>query len=114
MITIRKQDNNFVFEVNGMHKHWAFRSSLTIPKEHIARAYQDTESIEGWKGWKIPGTYIPYLITAGTFYKDGDRIFWDACNMHQCIIVELHDEDFQKLIIEVEDPKEAIALLTGR
>jgi hypothetical protein len=77
MITISKDNNNFVFEVKGMHKLWAFKSQLTIPMEHIVRVHQNLESIKGWKGWRMPGTYIPSIITAGTFYKEGNKIFWE-------------------------------------
>ena len=113
MITITKQNNNFIFEVRGMHKLWAFKSELTIPKEHIVKVVQDAESIKGWKGWRFPGTSVPYLITAGTFYKDGKRIFWDVCDMHKCIIVDLQDEEFKQLVIEVDNPEDAIKLLNS-
>lgn len=114
MITISRQENNFIFEVNGMHKLWALKSQLTIPAEHILNAHQDSESIKGWRGWKLPGTFIPSIITAGTFYKDGKKIFWDASNIEKCIIVDLKDEDYNQLIIEVENPASSIAILTNK
>ena len=27
MVTIKKQDDNFIFEVKGMHKLWAFKAN---------------------------------------------------------------------------------------
>src|SRR5450432_166135 len=111
MVTINKQGDNFIFEVNGMHKLWAFKSQLTIPAEHILDAHQDLESIKGWRGWKLPGTYIPTIITAGTFYKDGKKLFWDASNIEKCIIVDLQDERYNQLIIEVENPAKAMEFL---
>src|SRR5450432_1046971 len=113
MVTINKQGDNFIFEVNGMHKLWALKSQLTIPAEHILNAHQDVESIKGWRGWRLPGTFIPSIITAGTFYKDGNKIFWDASNIEKCIVVELHDEHYNKLIIEVEDVAGSIKMLTN-
>ena len=114
MVTIDKQDDNFIFEVNGMHKLWALKSQLTIPAEHILNAHQDLESIKGWRGWKLPGTFIPSIITAGTFYKHGNKIFWDASNIEKCIIVDLKDEDYNQLIIEVENPASSIEVLTNK
>lgn len=114
MITIKKQENEFLFKVNGMHKLWAFKSQLTIPSENIINAHQNIDSIKDWKGWRAPGTSIPSIITAGTFYKDGNKIFWDVSNIENCIIVDLKDEDYKQLIIEVENPTDAINLLTKR
>ncbi|MBI3234650.1 MAG: hypothetical protein HYZ42_11530 [Bacteroidetes bacterium] len=101
MVTITKQDNQFIFDVEGMHKLWAFKSQLTIPVEHILNSYQDKDSLKGWKGWRAPGTSLPFVITAGTFHKDGNKIFWDVMNIDNCIIVDLHDEEYKQLVIEV-------------
>lgn len=113
MITISKKDNHFIFVVNGMHKLWAFKSELTIPFENIINAHQDTKDVKGWKGWRLPGTSIPSVITAGTFYKDGNKIFWDVSNIDNCIIVDLKDEEYKQLIIEVENPTEALQFLNA-
>ncbi len=114
MITINKENDSFVFRVNGMHKLWAFKSELTIPFDNIINAHQDMESVKGWHGWKAPGTYIPSIITAGTFYKDGNKIFWDVANIENCIIVDLKDEDYKQLIIEVENPEGTIDFLMNK
>ena len=34
MVTITREGDNFVFEIKGLHKLWAFKSQLTIPAEH--------------------------------------------------------------------------------
>lgn len=112
MITIARTENNFTFTVEGMHKLWALKSQLTIPIDNVIDAHQDYDSIQGWKGWRMPGTSIPSIITAGTFYKGGSKIFWDVCKMENCIIVDLKEEEYKQLIIEVENPSESIAKLT--
>lgn len=111
MIEITVEKDHFVFEVKGMHKLWAFKNQLSIPKANILSAHQDFSDIGTWKGLRMPGTHVPYLITAGTFYTDNKKIFWDVVNQEKSIVVELKDEDYQQLIIEVADPAEAIALL---
>ncbi len=112
MVQITKEENNYVFEVKGLHKLWAFKSQLVIPKEHIlnVRTHNEEEN-SWWKGWKLIGTSLPPFINAGTFYKDGDKIFWDVVNIENSIVIELTDENFKKLIIEVEDTLEAMSIL---
>ncbi len=113
MVAINKENGNFVFEVKGLHKLWAFKNQLTIPAEHITGVHQNTNSVSGWKGWRIPGTSIPGIITAGTYYKKDGKTFWDVCNMNKSIVVELKDENYDKLVIEVENPENAIKTLTN-
>ena len=113
MVDIIKENENFVFELKGMHKLWAFKSSITIPASHIVRVYQDDAKLEGWKGWRFPGTSIPFVITAGTYHTSGETNFWDVTDKKNCIVIDLADEQYDHLIIDVENPEAAIGLLTA-
>jgi len=111
MVNLTVTDDEFIFNLKGLHKIWALKSNINIPEENIVQAYQNEEELNSWRGWRIPGTYIPYLITAGTFYRKGNRNFWDVMNTKKTIIVELKDSFYNKLYIEVENPEETINLL---
>jgi len=113
MVTIEKDKNNFVFEIKGMHKFWALKSQLVIPIEHVIAVYPNTRSLL-WLGIRWPGTQIPGIITSGTFLADDGNIFCDVSNKENAIMIELKDEKYSKLIIEVENPSNAIALLTNK
>jgi roadblock/LC7 domain-containing protein len=56
----------------------------------------------------MPGTNIPGVLTAGTFYQDGKRVFWDVHNPENTVVIELNDERYSELIIEVADPQRAV------
>ena len=40
----------------------------------------------------MPGTNIPGVLTAGTFYQHGKRVFWDVHNPDNTVVIELKDE----------------------
>ena len=67
--------------------------------------------VHGFKGFKLMGTQVPGVITAGTFRSDGDRIFWDVRNPAGAIVIELADATYTRLIIEVADPRAAVDLI---
>ena len=104
MVSITLKENEFIFDILGSHKFWAFENKITVPKSKIIRAYQSNDEFTFWIGWKMPGTQLPWVITAGTYIKKGKRNFWDVCNKKNVIIVELDDFYYNKLIIEVENP----------
>ncbi len=110
MVTINTTEKDIVFEINGWHKLWALKSSITIAKQNIVKAYQSDQFFTFWKGLRLPGTEIPGLITAGSYYKN-EWNFWDVCNKKNTIIVELKDAEYKNLIIEVANPDTAINLL---
>ena len=49
--------------------------------------------------------------TAGTFYQDGKRVFWDVHNPDNTVVIELRDERYNELIVEVADPNAAVELV---
>ena len=66
-----------------------------------------------WHGIRMPGTNIPGVLTAGTgtFYQDGKRVFWDVQNPENTVVIELKDERYNELIVEVADPQAAVELV---
>jgi hypothetical protein len=114
MVSITKSDKNFIFEIKGMHKLWALKSEIIIPSEHIVKVYQDETQIKDFNFAKIIGTNIPFGLHAGTFYKDGGVIFMDVSDKKKAIILDLKDEKYKQMIIEVENPSASLALLNQK
>lgn len=105
-------EGKLTLHVRGADKLWSFKSSLEIPLVHISGVRVDTEAARGWfHGIRMPGTNVPGVITAGTFYQDGKRVFWDVHHPENTIIIDLHDERYNQLIVEVDDPATAINLI---
>jgi hypothetical protein len=105
-------ESKLMLHVRGADKLWAFKSSLEIPLVHIAGVRADPETARGWyHGIRMPGTNVPGVITAGTFYQDGKRVFWDVHHPEKTIVIDLHDERYSELIVEVDDPAAAMKLI---
>src|SRR5581483_6699309 len=88
------------------------KSSLEVPLVHISGVRADPQVAHGWyHGVRLPGTNVPGVITAGTFYQDGKRVFWDVHHPDKTIVIDLHDERYNELIVEVDDPAGAVQLI---
>jgi hypothetical protein len=112
MVDLSIADGKLVLHVRGADQLWALKSSLEIPLAHIAGVRVDTEVARGWwHGFRMPGTNVPGVITAGTFYQDGKRVFWDVHSPENTIVIDLHDERYNQLIVEVADPQAAVRLI---
>ena len=115
MVNVSVTDDHLHLEVKGLHKLWACKSQLDIPFKHIRDVRHDPEAANGWwHGIKLIGTDIPGMFAAGTFYQHGKRIFWDVRDPARSIIIELHDEKFGEVIIEVDDPLFAVEQINAR
>lgn len=112
MVDVTISEGKLYLHVQGADKLWAFKSSLEIPLQHIAGIRADPEAARGWyHGIRLPGTNLPGVLTAGTFYEDGKRVFWDVHNPENTIVIDLHDEKYNQLIVEVASPQAAIELI---
>lgn len=114
MVDVQVQGDRVVFEVEGMHKLWALRSRLEIPLAHVRGVRADPEIARGlWRGLKLAGSDIPGLFAAGTFYRHGNLVFYDVRDPTHAIVVELDDETYDRLVVEVRDPAAAVATITA-
>ena len=112
MVELSVADGRLVLQVKGADKLWALKSSLEIPLEHVSGIRADPKIARGWyHGIRMPGTNIPGVITAGTFYQHGKRVFWDVHHPENTVVIELHDERYNELIVEVAEPRETVALV---
>ena len=114
MVDLSVADGKLILHVRGADKLWAFRGSLEIQLPHITAVRADPRIAHGWyHGIRLPGTNIPGVLTAGTFYQHGRRVFWDVHNPYSTIVIELRDERYNELIVEVADPSAAVELIEG-
>ena len=106
MVDLSIASGNLELHVRGADQLWALKSSLEIPLRHVAGIRADPSVARGWwHGIRLPGTNIPGVLTAGTFYQHGKRVFWDVHNPENTVVIELRDERYDELIVEVADPQ---------
>ena len=109
MATVAVEGTDLVVTVKGLDKLWAFKSQIAIPLAHVRGITADPGIVAEPKGRRGPGAHIPGLVVAGTFVQDGEKIFWDVRDTSKAVVIELHAEDYQRLVVEVDDPRETVA-----
>jgi hypothetical protein len=114
MIEVTFDNQDMILSVKGSHKLWTLKSELRIPLAHVQQAQINNGEISRPIGWKAPGTYIPGIITAGTFRAHGEKVFWDVVDKEKTIIINLQNDDYKQIVIEVENPKTSIDQINKR
>jgi hypothetical protein len=112
MVTVTIEGDRAVFEPQGWHKLWALRNRLEIPLAHITGVRKNPGLMLGWfDRLKVAGAHLPSLISAGTFLGADGLDFWDVTDPDRAIIVDLQDETYRRLVVEVEDADRVVARL---
>ncbi|ARF81547.1 hypothetical protein ACIG0C_24300 [Kitasatospora aureofaciens] len=111
MAHVSVDGGNLIVEIEGLDKLWALKSRLTIPLAHVRGATEDPGIAKEPKGLRAPGTRVPGVVTASTFHIDGERIFWDVRDPAKAVVIQLADERYARLVIQVSDPRATAALV---
>lgn len=111
MARISVEGKDLVVEVQGMDKLWTLESRLTIPLAHVRGATSDPGIVGDGQGLRLGGARIPGVIVAGTFRQDGEWVFWDVHDKAKAVVIELHDERYARLVVEVADPRASVELV---
>jgi hypothetical protein len=99
LVDLTVAEGKLMLHVRGADKLWAFKSSLEIPLAQIAGVRADPEVARGrYHGVRMPGTNVPSVITAGTFY--GKRVFWNVHDPERTIVIDVQDERYNELVVE--------------
>ncbi len=114
MVEISVVDGHVLVEVQGMHRLWALKSTLRVPLTDIVSVTHDPErATRAFPGLRVPGTHIPTVYTAGTYYQSDFRPdFWTVRHPEQAIVIQCtEDAAYDEIIVEVEDPAGTVARL---
>ena len=97
-------DNKVRIELEWYEQLWAFHLSNTfeIPLAHIAHVTTD-EPASSWAEIRAPGTCVPGLIKAGTYYTSRGKEFWYVTQDNDYLVLELQDEPFKKIILTLSE-----------
>jgi hypothetical protein len=101
-ITIDK--GTLTVEPQGLDKLFSFKGHLTIPVSHVAGATFDPGINSAPKGIRDPGLSIPGKY-AGTFVQDGEKSFWNVSGAGKTIVIQLANEDYDRLVLTVDEPR---------
>ncbi|MEU1755609.1 hypothetical protein ABZ436_23515 [Micromonospora matsumotoense] len=111
MANVRIDGGDLVVEIEGMDRLWSFRSRVVIPLANVRGATVDPGIAADPKGIRASGTRVPGVITAGTFHQDGERVFWNIRDGARAVVIELAEEHYARLVVEVVDPAATVALI---
>lgn len=109
--------DSLVVTIAGIRKLGAMKSELTIPLSEVRGATVDPDlstgwpgvkSVRDWPGTKVIGTNAYGHYLGGTFSQAGDRVFWDVAHAEKAIVISLENDEYKRLIIEVDNPDQVV------
>lgn len=108
MARVSVSDDLLTVDLQGLHQLWAFKRRIRVPLAHVRGATADPGIVHEPKGVRAPGLHVPGAAVIGTFRREGERHFWDVRSGVHAVVIELADETYDRLIIDVEHPRSTV------
>jgi hypothetical protein len=115
MTIVRIDAERLTVQVRGLDVLWAFKRQITVPVSHLVGAHTDeTLRSEGpWLGAGYTNALLGYAVAAGPMLVRGHREFWDVHDPDGAIVIDLRDDSYERLVVEVEDPEGTVAAVNA-
>jgi hypothetical protein len=97
-------DEKLSIEFEWYEQLWAFRFDrvMEISIAHV-RSVSATEPHSNWAQVRAPGTFVPGIIKAGTYYTKQGKEFWYVTDDKNYLTLELQDEPYRQVIITIPE-----------
>lgn len=108
MARIDIADHQLTITLGRAGKVWAMRRGLSVPLAHVRGATVDPGAAREPKGRRSPGLHIPGVAAVGTFHREGEKTLWEVYRGTRAIVIQLADESYDRVVVEVDDPRAAV------
>ncbi|WP_437733820.1 hypothetical protein [Sorangium sp. So ce1335] len=102
---LRIDGDRLTLTLQGAERLWALKlSPIVVPREHVTRAEAALPPAT-WRAIRAPGTALPGLIKAGTYYTDRGKEFWYTVRSRKDnpLTIELAGESYRRLVLTLDD-----------
>lgn len=79
-----------------------FNKVWQIPLAHIEQV-TTAEPQSSWKELRAPGSFIPGVVKAGTYYTNRGKEFWYVNQETNYLTIELRDESYKRIILTIDN-----------
>ncbi len=85
-------------------KFLALHGDITVKLKSITNTATE-KPVQGWLDLRAPGTYVPWLIKAGTYYTGRGKEFWyaDLRKKDKYLTINLKENSYKRLVLTIEE-----------
>lgn len=89
-----------------------FVKPLEFPLENIAGVGVDLSLPRAWlRRLEFLAAAVPGVLRKGVYYEDANCVYWEVKDPDRTIVISLRNEPYEKLIVEVANPPQAIEII---
>ena len=98
------ENNTLHITFKGWEKVWSLKRAFSIPLLNVAFA-TTKKPVWSWFELRAPGTFLPSVIKAGTFYTRRGKEFWYVQKHKRTLTIELKNYSFKRINLSLNNNK---------
>jgi hypothetical protein len=104
ILSIDKEAGALQIELSGTERLLMvrFARTVTVPLSSIEGVSTDTPE-SSWLELRAPGTMVPGLIKAGTYYTRRGKELWYAVRKKGFLVLDLKDHPYRRIVLTLDD-----------
>jgi hypothetical protein len=95
---------DLVVHLSPLEKLGALHGHVRVSLASVKRAWAATDPWSVLRGYRAPGTGIPWVIMLGTTRGSFGKDFCAVYGRKPAVVVELADADFSRLLVTASEP----------
>ncbi|EDX83863.1 hypothetical protein S7335_1560 [Synechococcus sp. PCC 7335] len=97
---INLNDDVIKIQLEPIERLWSFHISqwIEVPLSHV-QSIRLERPRTSWQELRAPGTYVPGLIKAGTYYTERGREFWYVQGEQSCLCLDITDGYYKRIVL---------------
>jgi len=118
MSRVKIENNQLIITMKGARKFFSLKSEVAVDLENVlgvttGLAWKDTPRIFSFEDGfdKVAGSDAFGFYFGGTFRQHGKTVFYDLKKREDAVVISLKDDNFDTIIIGVDDPKATAELI---
>ena len=90
----------------------ALHRDVSVPRAAITEVRAVPDGMDQVRGLRAPGTGLPGVIMVGTWRSSDGTTFAVCHGRRPAVVIELTGQAFDRLVVTVDNPEEAVASLS--
>ena len=94
------EDKAIKIQFEPAERLWAFHlsSQIRVPLSSISSVRLERPETT-WRELRSPGTYLPGVIKAGTYYTERGREFWYVQGSQRCLCLDMTAGYYKRIVL---------------
>lgn len=101
LLRVDVADGALAVRPRGLNRLWAMKGEVRVPLAHVSQVRTNVDRRTVPSGWRLPGTYVPGLLQAGTYRTKGERSFWLVGRARNVTVIDCAGGRFARIVLQL-------------